>query len=240
MEIFCELKVTSLNVTFPKAQPCQPGLQGHTPLAYTRTYCTASARWAQVTVFKKTNPSCLHPTWDTLVNSGTLPLSVFPPANDLKLFQKRSVNTPLMLYWTSNPYLYFSYCPLYRVRWQAGFSFYVFLFASNLFKYIKKKKKKKKVWKGPRTPEQKHAGRALGDLKVSHVWLMTTRHYLPGESLPRSMVNNVTFWQFFSLRRQREGTLLWVTWTGLPKVKTCSRNNFYTISPSFPCLYRRR
>ena len=35
--IFCELKVTSLNVTYPKAQPCLPGLQGHKPLAYIRT-----------------------------------------------------------------------------------------------------------------------------------------------------------------------------------------------------------
>ena len=39
----------------------------------------------------------------------------------LELFLKRSVKTPLTLNWTSTPYLYFCYCPLYRVWRQAGF-----------------------------------------------------------------------------------------------------------------------
>ena len=43
--------------------PLLPGLQGYKPSAYSRTYSTA--RWAGVTVFKKTNTICIHLIWDS-------------------------------------------------------------------------------------------------------------------------------------------------------------------------------
>ena len=42
----------------------------------------------------------------------SLPLSVFPPAYDVNSFTSRHIMTPLILSWTSTPWLYFSYCTL--------------------------------------------------------------------------------------------------------------------------------
>ena len=44
----------------------------------------------------------------------------------IELFHKRSVKTLLILKWTSTLCFYFSYCPLYRVRRQAGFLFLMY------------------------------------------------------------------------------------------------------------------
>ena len=63
----------------------------------------------------------------TLVNFETL-FVCFSTCLWLKLFQKRSVKTSLILNWTSIPFLYFFYCSLYRVWRQVGFFFFFFFF----------------------------------------------------------------------------------------------------------------
>ena len=70
----------------------------------------------------------------TLVNSGTLFLCFFT-CLWLKLFLKRSFKTPLMLNWTSTPYFYFSYYPLYKVWQKVGFFFNVILLSLGQYPY---------------------------------------------------------------------------------------------------------
>ena len=120
--IFCELKVISLNVTYPKAQPYLPGSQGHKPLAYTRTYCTA--RWAEVTAFMKTNPSCLQPTWNS--NPGHL----ITPYSSIISYQKYFLSTfasLLTTVYTIKSYFFLSFPSL------SSFLFPLFSFVSFSF-----------------------------------------------------------------------------------------------------------
>ena len=72
-----------------------------------------------------------------LANSGTLFLCLLFCLLWLKLFQKRSVKTPLMLNWTSTPCFYFSYCPLYRALWPAEFFKTYFCLSVALLMYKK-------------------------------------------------------------------------------------------------------